>query len=152
VSPDSLNSTGPWASEMNILQSTRGLLHWGEIRVFVSSFTSRTSCHTIPSPIKNKLAWKLGLYILPYFICSWIGIVRSAEGSDFESRQEQRFSPFHVVHTDPGTHRAPYSIGTEGYFPGLKRPGSEADDLPPSGTEITSTWIYTSTPQYVFIA
>jgi hypothetical protein len=36
--------------------------------------------------------------------------------------------------------------------PGVKRPGREADQLPPSRAEVKSSWGYTSTPQYVFMA
>jgi hypothetical protein len=35
---------------------------------------------------------------------------------------------------------------------GVKRPGREADHLPPSSAEVKSTWSYTSTPQYAFMA
>jgi hypothetical protein len=35
---------------------------------------------------------------------------------------------------------------------GIKRPGREADYLPPSSAEVKSAWSYTSTPQYVFMA
>jgi hypothetical protein len=36
--------------------------------------------------------------------------------------------------------------------PGVKRPGSEAYHSPPTSPEVKKTWIYTFTPQYVFIA
>jgi len=35
---------------------------------------------------------------------------------------------------------------------GLKRPGREADHLPPSNTKVKNAWSYTFTPQYVFTA
>jgi hypothetical protein len=35
---------------------------------------------------------------------------------------------------------------------GVKRPGREADNSPPSSAEIKTAWSYTSTPQYVFMA
>jgi hypothetical protein len=35
--------------------------------------------------------------------------------------------------------------------PGVKRPGSEADNLPPASAEVKKMWIYTSTPPYVFM-
>jgi hypothetical protein len=34
----------------------------------------------------------------------------------------------------------------------VKRPGREADHLPPSGAEVKNEWSYTSTPQYAFMA
>jgi hypothetical protein len=45
---------------------------------------------------------------------------------------------------------------TNGYwgalYPGVKRPGREADHSPQTSAEVKKTWIYTSTPPYVFIA
>jgi hypothetical protein len=36
--------------------------------------------------------------------------------------------------------------------PGLKRPGHDADQSPPTSSEIKKTWVYTSTPPYAFMA
>jgi hypothetical protein len=35
--------------------------------------------------------------------------------------------------------------------PGLKRPGREADQSPPTSAEVKKTWIYISTPQCIFM-
>jgi hypothetical protein len=35
--------------------------------------------------------------------------------------------------------------------PGLKRPGREADNSPPTNAEVKKMWIYTSTPPYAFM-
>jgi hypothetical protein len=35
---------------------------------------------------------------------------------------------------------------------GVKQPGREADNSPPSSAEVKNAWKYTSTPQYVFMA
>jgi hypothetical protein len=35
---------------------------------------------------------------------------------------------------------------------GVKRPGREADHSPPTSAEVKKTWMYTSTPPYVFMA
>jgi hypothetical protein len=35
---------------------------------------------------------------------------------------------------------------------GVKRPGREAEHLPPSSAEVKNAWSYTSTQQYTFIA
>jgi hypothetical protein len=43
--------------------------------------------------------------------------------------------------------RAPRSLAS-----GVKRPGCEADHSPPASAEVKKMWIYTSTPQYVFMA
>jgi hypothetical protein len=34
---------------------------------------------------------------------------------------------------------------------GVKRPGREADHSPPTSAEVKKTWIYTSTPPYIFV-
>jgi hypothetical protein len=45
------------------------------------------------------------------------------------------------------------SNGYQRLFPwGVKRPGREADNSPPSSAEVKKAWSYTSTPQYVFMA
>jgi hypothetical protein len=38
------------------------------------------------------------------------------------------------------------------WAPGVKRPGLEAHHSPPTSAEVKKTWIYTSTPAYVFVA
>jgi hypothetical protein len=42
-------------------------------------------------------------------------------------------------------------MGTGALFPGVERPVREADHSPPTIVEVKNTWIYTSTPQYVFM-
>jgi hypothetical protein len=37
-------------------------------------------------------------------------------------------------------------MGTSGFFPGVKRPGREADHSPPFSVEVKNTWSYTSAP------
>jgi hypothetical protein len=41
----------------------------------------------------------------------------------------------HSAQTGSGAHAASYSVGTGGFFPGVKRPGPEADHSPPSSVE-----------------
>jgi hypothetical protein len=55
------------------------------------------------------------------------------DGPGIESRWGARF--FAHVQTDPGAHPAYCTRGT-GSFPGVKRPGRDADHPPPSGTEV----------------
>jgi hypothetical protein len=43
-------------------------------------------------------------------------------------------------------------MGTGGSFPGVKRPGREADHSPPTSAEVKKIWIYTSTSPYAFMA
>jgi len=42
-------------------------------------------------------------------------------------------------------------MGTGGCFPGVKRPGREADHSPPSIAEVTNAWNYASTLEHVFM-
>jgi hypothetical protein len=56
------------------------------------------------------------------------------------------------IQTGSGVHPTSYPMGTGGSIPGVKRPGSEADHHPPTSDEIRKTWVYTSTPPYVFMA
>jgi hypothetical protein len=46
------------------------------------------------------------------------------------------FSLLDSVQTDFGAHPSSYPMGTGGFFPGVKRPGCEADHSPPSSAEI----------------
>jgi hypothetical protein len=46
------------------------------------------------------------------------------EELEFESRQVQEFSLFHVVQTGPGAHPASYPMGTGGTFSGDKATGA----------------------------
>jgi hypothetical protein len=62
------------------------------------------------------------------------------------------FSLRHRVQNVSGAHLAPYPMGTRGSFPGVKRPGREADHSHPSSAEVKNAWSYTSIPQYVFMA
>jgi hypothetical protein len=43
---------------------------------------------------------------------------------------------FSLRHHGPGAHPASYRMGTGNSFPGVKRPGREADHSPPAGPEI----------------
>jgi hypothetical protein len=51
----------------------------------------------------------------------------------------------------PGPTKPPIQWVTGALSPGLKRPGREADQLPPPNAEVKNAWCYTSTPQYVFM-
>jgi hypothetical protein len=51
----------------------------------------------------------------------------------FDSRQGQDFSLLHSVQTSL---RRTHPLGARGVFPGVKRPGREADHSPPSNAEV----------------
>jgi hypothetical protein len=59
---------------------------------------------------------------------------------------------FHVVQTGSWVHPASYTMGTGSSFPGVKRPGREADHSSPTSAEVKKMWIYTSTTPYTFMA
>jgi hypothetical protein len=52
---------------------------------------------------------------------------------------------FYVI--QPPIQRLPEAV-----FPGVKRPGREADHSPPSSAEVKNAWSYTSTLPFVFMA
>jgi hypothetical protein len=63
------------------------------------------------------------------------------------------------IFTSPRRHRPalgptqpPIQWVRESLSPGVKRPGREADHSPPTSAEVKKTWVYTSTPPYVFMA
>jgi hypothetical protein len=56
-----------------------------------------------------------------------------------------------MVQTGSGVHPTSYPMGSAGSFPGVKRPGREADRSPPASAEVKKMWIYTSIPTYAFM-
>jgi hypothetical protein len=48
----------------------------------------------------------------------------------------ENFSLHHRVQNGSGAHPSSYPMGTGGSFPGVKRPGREADHSPPSSAEV----------------
>jgi hypothetical protein len=48
----------------------------------------------------------------------------------------RNFSLHHRVQNGSGAHAASYPMGTRGSFPGIKRPGHEADNSPPSSAKV----------------
>jgi len=49
-------------------------------------------------------------------------------------------------------HPAFYPMGIRALSPGLKWPGREAEQSPPSSTEVQNSWSLPPLPQYVFMA
>jgi len=43
-------------------------------------------------------------------------------------------------------------MGTEGFVPGIKRPGREAVHSPQCSADVKNAWNCSTTPQYVFMA
>jgi hypothetical protein len=59
-------------------------------------------------------------------------------------------SLFHSIQTSSGAHSASYSMGTGCSFPGVKRPGCEADHSLPSNAEVKNELCHTL--PYIFIS
>jgi hypothetical protein len=57
-----------------------------------------------------------------------------------------------VVKTDCGAQPASYPMITEGVIPGINRLRREASSSSPATAEVKETWIYKSTPLYIFMA
>jgi hypothetical protein len=53
----------------------------------------------------------------------------TTERLEFESRKGQEFSFLRSVQPGSGVHQTSYTMGTGGSFPGVNRPGREADHL-----------------------
>jgi hypothetical protein len=64
-----------------------------------------------------------------------------------EFRWGQEFSLLHVVHTGSGAHLASCTVGTGG-----SSSGGKAEHSPQTTAEVKKMWIYTSIPQYAFMA
>jgi hypothetical protein len=66
---------------------------------------------------------------LGYGLDDWGSRVRFQVGAG-------NFSLHHRVQNGSGAHPASYPVGNRGSFPGVKRPGLEADHSPPSSAEV----------------
>jgi hypothetical protein len=58
----------------------------------------------------------------------------------------QEFSLLYVIHTGSGAQPASYLLSIGGSFPGIKRPGGEADRFSPTGAAVKNTEIYGGIP------
>jgi hypothetical protein len=53
----------------------------------------------------------------------------------------QEFLPFHLLQKGSGAHPAPYPMCMKDPYPGVKRPGREADHSSPTSVEVKKIWI-----------
>jgi hypothetical protein len=74
------------------------------------------------------------------------------EESEFKSQYSHELSLLHMVRNGSEVHPTSYPMGIGDLSPGIKRPGSEADNSPPASAEVKKIWIYTSTPPHAFVA
>jgi hypothetical protein len=68
----------------------------------------------------------------------WISIVTKLRAGRpvFDSRQGEEISLRYSVQIGSGAHPVSFPTGTMGPSPGIKRLGREADNSPPSSTEV----------------
>jgi hypothetical protein len=92
--------------------------------------------------------WFLGL-----FQCLWTRLVQwysaglRAEWSRVRiPAGAGNFSLHHRIQTGSEAHQLSYPMGTRALSLGIKRPGREACQSPPSSAEVKNAWSYTSTP------
>jgi len=52
----------------------------------------------------------------------------------------------HCIQIDSGAHPASYLVSTGDSYPGIKVPGCETGNLPPSTADVKNAWICTSVP------
>jgi hypothetical protein len=101
----------------------------------------------------EKVKWNPFDNIQPYPIDSSVGIA-TGYGLDDQgggSLSPGRVNNFHFS-ISSGVHPTSYTMGTGGFFSGVKRQGREADHSPPTSAEVKKICIYTSTPPYIFMA
>jgi hypothetical protein len=78
----------------------------------------------------------------------------TSDKSWFDSLQgKDTFSFLQNVQTSPEAHTAPYSMGTEGFSPAVKRTeGGEVDKSRPPIAEANNEWSYTAISPHAFMA
>jgi hypothetical protein len=73
-------------------------------------------------------------------------------GLEFESRWGKNFHFSVSSRSALGSTYPPIQWVPAALSSGVKRPGREADNSPPTSAEVKKTWTYTSTPTYAFMA
>jgi hypothetical protein len=126
-----------------------------------TNYTSLCTMWTIESFFKWKSVWKrltnhisfqTSLNICPLSLMgSRDSVVCIATTYKKNDREVGVPSPG-KVQIGSGVHPTSYAMGTDSSFPGVNRPGCEADHSPPASAEVNKMWIYTSTPPYAFMA
>jgi hypothetical protein len=112
----------------------------------------KKTCETL-EPVRwsqGGLRWKVMLvsFLYIYNKKSHDSSVGIALGYGLEDRGSRvqfcagagNFSLHHRVQNGSGAHPASNPMGTKGSFPGVKRPGREADHSPPSSDEVKE-WV-----------
>jgi hypothetical protein len=103
----------------------------GSVTYYISNWTDRQFQGRRLSPL-NRRSWNSSVSVVTRL---------RAERPGFYPRKGLKFFLFAAV-----------SRPSLGYtLPSIKWLGREADDSPPTGTEIKNVWGYTSAPPYVFM-
>jgi hypothetical protein len=113
-----------------------------------------TASHPFHSDILSVLRWNEITYNNwePWYL-SGIALGYGLDDRGFESRQGLGICLFTTASRPAlGPRRLPIQWVAGALYLGIKRPGREPDQTPPSSAEFKNAWRYTSTPQYVFMA
>jgi hypothetical protein len=90
--------------------------------------------------------------VIPLYFISQVGIATGwlragrPRGGTLSPGGGKVFPLLHVTQTGSPSHSASFPVSTGGSFPGAK-----ADHSTPASADVNNTWIYTSTPPYVFM-
>jgi hypothetical protein len=76
----------------------------------------------------------------------------TVEGSEFESRGGKIFLLSTAFRAAPEPTQPPIQRASSALSPGVKGPGLEANQSPPTSAELKNACIYTATPAYIFMA
>jgi hypothetical protein len=119
---------------------------------FRSNLSRREVFRTCQIPRCDKRAMSLNNSFLSlplYWYSDWLRAGRQ-RGRTSSLGRVKNF--LHLVRTGSKVHPVSYPMCTGGSFPGVKRPGCEADHSPSTSAEVKKMWICTSTPPYAFMA
>jgi hypothetical protein len=127
-------------------------LHLSRNQMFSSAPCPQTPLISVPPLISCN--------VMSCYICSRHSAVGIATGYGLDDRGVGVWIPIgsRIFFSPQGLDRlwGPPSLLTVEYrgplSPGVKRPGREADHSRPTSAEVKKTFIYTSTPPYIFVA
>jgi hypothetical protein len=126
-------------------------------KIYFGGHTLTLRLETCFSLTVSLLAFVLD-YISSYFRISWRHLIPKCFScwSTVESvwlgyGLDNRGSVPHTTQIGPGAHPASFPVGTGVVSSGVKLPGSEANNSPPSA-EVKNAWSYTSNSSYVCLA
>jgi hypothetical protein len=110
-----------------------------------------------PTPRKKKLSVRMEKKYNLLFYCScrsrysdWLRTGRP-RGRSWSPGGGKNILFYPSSRPSLGFTKSPVQWVPGALFPGLKRPGREADHSPPTSAEVKNMWIYTSIPSHAFM-